>query len=183
MLIALISLFVLPVAMAKNLEPVVRNTYNNPSDYAFTNTTNTASNNEFNVSNVLGATDVRNLEGEVIENVASLRKFTNYSSTLTDLQYDLTVSMNRRFNKIEVFRVVNNSSVSQKYILSTLIDGDIRLQSNQQKYVYINDEAYLLSEQNANFEFILSPEQEALVYLASTRTTPTNLSLSLRRGE
>lgn len=186
MLIALVSLFVLPVVLAKNLEPVVKTSYQKEL-------------NSIQQTQSVAEVDATNTNGEVLgistkvpfgpsvlltetvkEDVQNLAFFDNHSSSLTENSYTLSVSTSKRFGKIPVLKLINTSTTTNSYFLAVKLEGDLKVKSNQNKVVYVDNTEYSIDEvNNLPLSVLVSPGQEVTVSLMSNKTNPTNLSLSL----
>jgi hypothetical protein len=176
MLIALVSLFVLPVVMAKNLEPVVKNAYQGPTITSVSQPVTEAETNVLGISAENAV--VKTLKELLVEETPNLAFFNKHSSTLTEKNYTLTVETTKRFGKVNVFTIKNDTSSTLAYNLSANVNGDIKVLSNQQKQLYINETAYNLDE-TVPAQLLVSPGQEIVVALASNKTSPSNITINL----
>lgn len=185
MLIALVSLFVLPVVLAKNLEPVLKTSYQKELN-SIQQTQNIAETDTSDKGDVLGASTIVAFGPSVVltetvkEDVQNLAFFDNHSSSLTESGYTLSVSTVKRFGKIPVLKLVNTGTTTNSYFLTIKLDGDLKVKSNQEKLVYVDNTEYSIDEvNNLPLSVLVSPGQEVIVSLMSNKTNPTNLSLSL----
>ncbi len=188
MLIALVSLFVLPIVMAKNLEPVVKSAYQpsvvpNVQSVANNETVSPESISEGQSNNVLGVSTLKTLKELIIEDTANLSFFDKHSSTLTDSNYNLSIETFKRFGKIPVFIIINTSTSTQSFELNVRVVGDLKVKTNQQKTIYIDNTPYSLDDASAlPISLLVSPGQEVIISLMSNRTSPTLMNISLSRN-
>lgn len=183
MLIALVSLFVLPIVMAKNIEPVVKSAYKPSVTSLVTDTQIEDTVAKQEDSNVLGVSTSRTLKDFVTENTKSLEFFDNHSSTVTDSNYTLTVTTSKRFSKVNVFTVKNSGTSTVSYEFDALVNGDLKVKSNQDKFVYIDSVEYKLGVGALPTTILVSPGQEVVFSLMSNKTSPSNITLTLSTSE
>jgi hypothetical protein len=193
MLIALVSLFVLPVVIAKNLEPVVRADGINDlpritmiSDGSEVNITAVRATM---VPNVLGVSDSKDMKAYIAETsngITLLGGASNYKSG----EYALKISTAKKFTKTEIFKISNKTDSIVKYELSAVVEGNPKAVSNTSKVVSVDGASFtsgkaytenLTVGSNTLPKTIeLQPGTEVVISLASSKTSPTNLSVGVK---
>lgn len=190
MLIALVSLFVMPIAIAKNLEPIVLSEESRQSapkivDYLDSErepTLNTlvADSNLVKDKNVLGAFNYVGLDKMVTVNDVGLKVFTRVNQTLGVEAYTLALETNVRFQKTDLFTVKNTSQLEREYELNVKIVGNQKTSTNTVKNIYVNDKKYVVGVDEMPILLKIMPSEQFVIALESPRANPTNLVIELK---
>ena len=171
MLIALVSLFALPFAIAKNLEPAVKEAQSTaqitrPRVAQLNEAVKTASTQDEVVPtkdpNVLGANDV-NKPFVLTLNEDNLKYLNQERSELLDNKYALEISSKQRFDKVALLKIKNSSEKAQTYKLTLEnIKG-----SKSKASVHLAKVKYTIGVNTFPEYFKLNANEEIEVYLGN----------------
>lgn len=187
MLIALIGLFAMPFVIAKNLEPVVRQSESSSGGTARTivreyDNSQSLADNGSDRPDVLGvstSTDpvvVETKELSIIEDTVNLKYFDSYTSTPTDNKYSLQIATTQVFGKIPVFTLTNKSTDTQAYSFSV---EDAETESTTQKYLYVENMKYEVNSPSLPEVVNLEPGDTITFSLANNSQQVTNLTITV----
>jgi hypothetical protein len=183
MLIALISLFAFPFAIAKNLEPAVKEAQSltqisRPRTAELNEavkTANSQATTEAKSPNVLGANDV-NKPFDLALNEDNLKYLNQERSELLDNKYALEVSSKQKFDKVAILKLKNSSQTQQSYRVSLEnIKG-----SKSKASVYLAKVKYTVGVNNFPETFKLDANQELEISLGNdSKEMSVRLSVEL----
>jgi len=191
MLIALVSLFVIPIVIAQNLEPVLETSSQEPRVVSVYNPAldstkvpesvalNSANTPHSKVNNnVLGTADLRDISLFVKEDQAGMKALFA-TSNLTVGEYSVNVINQSKFNKTKIYTIRNVTDKSKSFTLDVVNRGDPKNRNSTAKTVYLGETAYEIGKSKMPVTLTLAPSEEIVVSVASPKTNPTNLSINL----
>jgi len=195
MLIALVSLFVIPVVIAQNIEPVVDNSVTQPTAIrVYDNnsakeadvpavagiSTSLISKEHTNVTgDILGLSDSRDMKLFVTEDTKGMTAVTATSSYAVG-EYAVNVINAQKFNKTTLFKIKNTADIQKVYNLDVITRGDAKVKANLQKVLYVDATAYEIGSAKLPTTLTLNPSQEVTISLISNKTSPTNITISVK---
>ncbi len=194
MLIALVGLFAMPFVIAKNLEPVVRESEASANRAVIRNTAQRLQTQQENpvaqitsqpegvqsTSNVLGVeTSAKPLNIE--EDSVNLRYFDTATSNVADTNYSLNITTTQVFGKIPLFNLTNNSTTSQAYRFNALDLGENLSASS--KSLFIDNSEYLIGTKTLPEIVNLKSGERVTFSLISNQSTPTNVTISVELAQ
>lgn len=189
MLIALISLFVMPIAIAKNLEPIVLSEESKQAapqivryvdaevNEATANAVESHSDLVTN-QNILGVFTSIGLDKMITPNEEGLKRFSKVNQSLTVEKFSLSIETANRLQKTNLFLVKNTSSNTKSYNLNVVLDEKLTTWSASQKTLYIGEAKYVIGKDVVP-AFTLLPDEEIMIAIDSPRTNPTNLVINV----
>lgn len=188
MLIALVSLFVMPIAIAKNLEPIViseKSKYLAPKIVNYVDLEQVSTPNEpvaqsdVSEGSVLGIFNFVGLNKMIVADENGLKTFPRVSQNLGVESYTLSLETNSKFQKTNLFSLKNTSGFENVYEFNVSVVGDPKTLSNTLKNIYINNQKYTIGV-DAMPVIKLMPGEQVVVALDSPKTNPTNLVIEVR---
>ncbi len=188
MLVALISLFALPVVISKSLEPLVASEESVVSIPTIVHYTDKVPDQDGQLAsvgtdsqNILGAFNSVDMGRMLIVHEDNLKSFDRVHQKLTPDSYVLFVKRESTFKKVKLFTLRNESTMDKRFTISVIVPEGVERVVNRQKNVYINDKKYVLgTDKFPTDAFNLKPNEELAVYVESSSNTTTELILEVK---
>lgn len=187
MLIALVSLFAMPVVIAKNLEPMVRDSsevekapvviehVDSVAKAVDNSIVPTATN-----SNVLGATTEKSIFESITES-DSLKTFKRVKSGYDTEKYSLFLTADKIFAKTPLFTVKNSSTQSVKYTFDVKPDASAKASSSTGKQLFVRNTAYNFGSTALPVSVEVKAGEEITVSFASPKVSQTAVIISVQK--